>query len=269
METINLWENEIPFLNEEYQKNENNAGTPSITAHIIDDDKIHSAVVICPGGGYSHRAKHEGGSIAQWLNSKDINAFVVNYRVNPYTYPVPVCDVKRALRFIRHNAERFNINPRKMGLIGFSAGAHLAGLSVLDKNEYKHNDDIDSEKIDLYMMTLCYPVVSLCGNYSHRNSGIMLLGDKYEYYKENLSLERNIVPNMPPIFIWHTFDDKSVSVKNSLKLADALKKNGNKFELHIFSEGRHGLGLAKNAEGADQWRELYINWLKKINFINH
>lgn len=267
MKNIKLWENEIPFYNDKFQ-NEHNINTASIDAYIINDDKKHSAVVICPGGGYNHRANHEGKDIALWLNSLGISAFVVNYRVFPYTHPVEISDAKRAMRYVRFNADKFNIYDDKIGIIGFSAGAHLAGSVAehYDVTDYENIDEIDKITAKPDMLCLCYPVVSLCEDYSHKGSCENLLGENSDL-ASFLSLEKNVRDDMPPVFIWHTFEDKSVPVLNSIEMSKSLKEKDIKFELHIFPEGRHGLGLAENIEGVNKWPEMFANWLKRIEFI--
>lgn len=265
---IKLWENEIPYYNENFQ-NEHNEGTATIDAYVVDDGKKHSAVVICPGGGYNHRAKHEGEGIANWLNALGISAFVVNYRVSPYTHPVELIDAKRAIRYVRFNADKFNIYEDKIGIMGFSAGAHLAGCVAEHYDEFDSgltNDEIDKVNARPNMLCLCYPVVTLCESYGHKGSREFLLEDNTELIL-NLSLEKNVREDMPPTFIWHTFEDKSVPVINSLEMGKALKDKNIPFELHIFPEGKHGLGLAEDIDGANQWPEMFVNWLARIDFI--
>lgn len=267
MERINLWEDVIPYFNKKFQ-NEHNKDAATIDAYLTDNKKC-PAFIILPGGGYNHRANHEGADVALWLNSIGINAFVVNYRVAPYTHPVELTDAKRALRFIRYNSERFNVFPDKIGVIGFSAGAHLAGCVAehFDRFDYPPVDNIDMEDASPDVVCLCYPVVTLCEDYGHLGSRKYLLGENSEL-KITLSLEKNVREDMPPVFVWHTVEDKSVSVVNSLELCKSLKKSDIPFELHIFPNGRHGLGLAKEAAGADRWPAFFKDWLKRLDFIN-
>lgn len=274
MKNIKLWENKIPFYNEDFQTKDNE-NTATINAYTVDDGKKHSAVVICPGGGYTHRANHEGEGIALWLNSLGISAFVVNYRVNPYIHPVELTDAKRAMKYVRYNSDKFNIYADKIGIMGFSAGAHLAGcvaeyydkIDNIDNIDSNYNNDpIDNTSAKPDMLCLCYPVVTLCESYGHMGSRENLLGE-YADLSVRLSLEKNVREDMSPTFIWHTFEDKSVPVINSLELAKSLKENNIPFELHIFPEGRHGLGLAEDIEGTSQWSQLFVDWLKRTEFI--
>lgn len=268
MENFKLWEKEIPLYNEKFQ-NEHNEGAASVDAYMINDEKKHSAVVIFPGGGYNHRARHEGEDVAKWFNSIGINAFVVNYRVYPYVHPVEITDAKRAVRYIRFNADKLNVYADKIGIIGFSAGAHLAGCVAEHYDEFDADkaDEIDNVSAKPDMLCLCYPVVTLCESYGHIGSREYLLKESTNLILD-LSLEKNIRDDMPPVFMWHTFEDKSVPVINSIEMAKALKEKNIPFELHIFPEGKHGLGLAKEVKGADMWTGLFKSWLERTGFIN-
>ncbi len=266
MEKINLWENgEIPFFNEKYNIGEN-LTAPVITPYIIDDGKIHSCVIIVPGGGYTHRAEHEGAPIAKWLNARNISAFVVDYRIEPYSYPAPVVDVKRAVKYVRFHYEKFNINPEKIGIMGFSAGAHAACLATeySDEQEYSPKDETDKTSAKPNACILCYPVITMNDEFCHKGSKERISGENPGLYKK-LSCEKNVRGDMPPVFMWHTFEDKSVPVRNSLEMALALKEKNVPFELHIYPDGRHGLGIVKCAdiEGTNKWTESFENWLKR------
>ncbi len=262
---IKLWDN-IPLYNEAYD-NEDNKGCPSLDSYVIDDGQRHSCFIICPGGGYSHRADHEGGNIAQELNKIGISAFVLNYRVAPYVHPVELADAKRAVRYVRFYADKFNIDPDKIGIMGFSAGGHLACIEAeyYDKFELPEGDEIDRISARPNLLGLCYPVITAGKEISHSRSMDCLLGYKGEYI-EDMSCEDNIRQNMPPVFLWHTFEDKSVDCRNSLVMAEKLKENNIPFELHLFPDGRHGSDLASEIEGTKQWFALFANWLKRQGF---
>jgi len=266
MNKIKLWENDkIPFFNEEYHKGEN-LNTPAITPYIINDGKIHSCVTVVPGGGYTHRAEHEGEPVAKWLNERDISAFVVDYRIEPYSYPAPVIDVKRAIKYVRFNSGKFNINPEKIGIMGFSAGAHAAcaATEYFDEQEYEPTDETDKISAKPNACILCYPVISMSDEFCHQGSKERITGGDSSLYKK-LSCEKNVREDMPPVFMWHTFEDMSVPVRNSLEMALALKEKNVPFELHIYPKGRHGLGIVKCAdvEGTNKWTECFENWLKR------
>lgn len=271
MEKIKLWENgKIPFFNEDFQT-EANLNTSVITPFIVDDGKVHAGVVVVPGGGYTHRAEHEGEPIARWLNERGINAFVVDYRIEPYSYPVPMVDIKRAVKFVRFYAEKFMTYPDKIGIMGFSAGAHAACCSTefYDEEDYEPFDDIDKVSARPDICVLCYPVITMKDEFCHLGSKERILGGNLSLEKK-LSCEENVREDMPPVFLWHTFEDMSVPVRNSLEMAIALKAKEIPFELHIYPNGRHGLGIVKcvDVEGTNKWTECFENWLWRNGFCD-
>ena len=153
-----LWnENEIPLINKE-----NPVCLPSITPYIKEGAK--AAVIVCPGGGYGMKAPHEGNPIAEYLNDCGLSAFVLDYRVAPYRYPCELLDAKRAVRYVRYNAEKFGIDKDKIGICGFSAGGHLAGMTLTspenEASEYNVNDEIDKVSSKVNFAILCYPVIT-------------------------------------------------------------------------------------------------------------
>lgn len=263
MENIYLWDKDIPYYNSEFE-NEHNFNAPSITPFIIDDGKKHPCLLVCPGGGYTHRADHEGEGTAVWLNKHGINAFVLNYRVAPYKHPVPLTDAKRAMRYIKYNADKFNIDSDKVGIIGFSAGAHIAACvsEYFDEFDSKLNDEIDEVDAKPDVCVLCYPVISLSEYYAHKGSAMYLTGDD-KALAEKLSCEKNVREDMPPVFIWHTFEDASVPVLNSIRMAEALSEKNIDTELHLFQNGRHGSSIvkARDIKGTNIWPELLKKWL--------
>jgi len=262
---ILLWERDIPG----YDPNINNGEVPSLTPYLLENNKINSAIIVCPGGGYVKRAEHEGEPVALWLNSIGISSFVLNYRVAPYRYPYPILDVKRAIRLVRYNADKFHIDQERIGILGFSAGGHLACMSAVHFDDGNQDSGDPVEKIGSKpnILILCYPVISFLRFY-HRGSMISLLGeDSPEGLRGFLSGENCVTENTPPTFIWHTADDAGVPVENSILFAEALRKFNVPFELHIFQSGRHGLGLAKEDPYVSKWTELCENWLKRVQFI--
>ena len=262
--SIKLWDT-VPLYDAKIN-NEENEGCPSMDEYLVDSH-CRSAVVICPGGGYNHRSLMEGGHIAEALNKIGINAFVVNYRVAPYKHPVEINDAKRAMRYVRYNAEKYNIDSDKIGIMGFSAGAHLACTvtEYYDMFDLPQTDDIDMVSARPNLLCLCYPVISAGKAISHNGSFEDLLGDKTELIAD-MSCEDNIREDMPPVFIWHTFEDGSVDCRNSLVMATRLKEKNLPFELHLFPDGKHGVKLAEDIEGTNQWFGLYENWLKRQGF---
>lgn len=264
---VNVW-NGTPIGYKKEYDNEHNLDRPALEEFAIQDGKIHSCFLIFPGGGYDHMSDHEGANVAEELNKKGISAFVFYYRVAPYAHPTYIYDVKRAIRYIRYNAEKYNIDPEKIGVMGFSAGGHLASVLAehYDHYEYDAIDDIDSVSAKPNALGMCYPVVSITKPISHKRSSDNISGGD-ENVRQVLSAELSVRDDMPPTFIWHTFEDKSVDCRNSLEMAMALKEKECPFELHIFPKGKHGLDLAKGVEGTEQWFDLYVDWLKRIGFI--
>ena len=266
MYRINLWDKDVPHFNEEFT-NEHNANCPSLDCYICEGEETRPAVLIIPGGGYDHRADHEGGTIANEFVGNGYNAFVLNYRVAPYKHPVMLNDAQRAMRYIRYNSQKLRTDPYKIAALGFSAGGNLAGLlaEYYDKYDYEHRDEQDTVSAKPDALILCYAVSSNYDAYRHVKSAENLAGDDEEL-KRDLSLNLNIRDDMGPVFMWHTFEDGSVNCINSLRLATALKEHEIPVELHLFPHGRHGLGLATGMYGTDQWFYLMLRWLKGIGF---
>ena len=258
-----LWENGTPLFDEKIDQPET-----TITPYLVESDKPTGAVIVFPGGGYCIRADHEGEPVAKMFNEAGISAFVLNYRVKPYVYPAQLFDAQRAIRFVRHNAKKFNIDPEKIGVLGFSAGGHLAVMSMQQWDlGLTDGDEIDRESSRPNAAILCYPVVGLTVNGNGNvGSGKNLLGDRYDELAEKLSGQNCVKKEDPPAFIWHTAEDKTVHVHNSLNLALKLRENEIPFELHIFPHGEHGLGLAENDDTISQWASLACKWLKKMEF---
>ncbi len=232
--------------------------------------ETRGAVLVCPGGGYSGRAPHEGEPIAQKLNDAGIPAFVVQYRVAPNRHPAPIDDAMRAMRIIRSRAEEWNIDPEKIAILGFSAGGHLAGSVVV------HGEDADSSASDPLMKlsgranagVLCYPVLS-SGEFAHRGSFNNLLGtDASDEMLAFMSLEKQVDEKTPPCFLWSTSDDGAVPVQNSLLFAMGLRQHNIPFEMHVYPNGNHGLGLAEQADNPQikSWMPHCIHWLKQMGW---
>ena len=257
---MKLWSNQIPFYN-------NEAITPNeLTLYLLETDKPLPCVVIFPGGAYGGRAAHEGVDIARFFNTRGIHAAVVEYRVEPNRYPAPVADAQRAVRTIRANATAWGIAPNRIVTCGFSAGGHLAAAEMLLPDVYStsyEGDAIDREDLRPNGAILCYPVISVSEDFGHVGSGKNLLGDRYEQEKENFHLEKYITEQTPPVFLWHTSNDGSVNVKNSLIFGECLRDCGVQFEMHIFPNGKHGLGLAKAHADICKWAELAVDWIQK------
>ncbi len=259
-----LWKKEDTPLFDENIKDQD---IPSVIPYIKEGSK--TCIVICPGGGYAHKAfDHEGHQIGKWLNSVGISAFILDYRVNPYKHPVPVIDGKRALRYARYHASKYGYDKDKIGILGFSAGGHLAGSVATFKGDFGYEpiDETDKESSRPDFMILCYPVASLI-NHVNVGSRLNLLPDaSFEAAKE-LSLENNIDADTPPAFIWHTSGDKAVPVENSLILAMELSKNNIPFEIHTHKDGPHGIGLGADYPYSAFWTKECVNWLKAMGYL--
>lgn len=225
-------------------------------------------VVVCPGGGYSTRAKHEGEPVARWLNGLGMHAAVVEYRVWPWRYPAPQMDARQAIRLVRANAERWRVDPAKVGILGFSAGGHLATSTAT----LHARTDIDAPGSDTKIpgrpdaLVACYAVIS-ASERGHRWSFNRLIGEPFPpALVEFLSLERSVDKTTPPTFIWHTADDAAVPVDNAQLLSDALKRAEVPVELHIFPNGKHGLGLAEGTPCA-AWTARCADWFRGMGWI--
>lgn len=271
MENIKLWEKDMPLFDENI-KNEENKFAGTITPYLVDeeDDEIkkRGAMLLLPGGGYGF-CSDDGEKMARWLNFFGVNAFVLKYRVAPYKHPAPIIDAKRAIRYIRYNADKFNIDPNKVGVLGFSAGGHLAGCvaEFFDKFEQENKDEIDKICAKPDLAVLCYPVVSLCESYAHEGSANNLVGEDNEL-KKMLSLEKNVREDMPEMFLWHTLEDTAVNAINTLELGVALKNKNVPYSLHIFNKGAHGSVLAENIEETKQWSDCLKTLLKNKGFVD-
>jgi acetyl esterase/lipase len=242
--------------------------TPRLTPYVLTDQQPQSAIVICPGGGYTRRAEHEGAPVARWLNSLGIAAFVLDYRVAPYQHPWPLRDAQRALRSIRHHAQAWRIDPQRLGVLGFSAGGHLAATlgTQYDQGSPHADDPIERQSCRPTLMVLCYPVITF-GPYRHQGSMRSLLGDDPPPDLQRLlSIETQVTRQTPPAFIWHTADDASVPVQNSLLFAQALSDHQVPFELHVYPHGTHGAGLATHDPRLSSWPLLCATWLARLGF---
>jgi acetyl esterase/lipase len=226
-----------------------------------------TAIVITPGGGYSFVAiNHEGRQIANWLNSLGIAAFVVKYRVGPkYHHPIELGDAQRAVRLVRARAAEFRIQPDHVGIMGFSAGGHLAATVAthFDAGNPGASDPIDRVDCRPDFVILGYPVISFIGPYVHRGSVMSLLGDNPDpNVLKGLSDELQVTPQTPPTFLVTTGEDTTVPPENSMAFYQALRKAGVPAELHIFEKGGHGMGLTAAEPKHEVWRTLLEDWLR-------
>ena len=244
---------------------------PSLTIYLPAEDKATgAAVVIFPGGGYGHLAMdHEGHQIAQWLNSFGVAGFIVKYRHSRsgagYGHPAPLQDAQRAIRTVRSGAKKWNVDPNRIGIIGFSAGGHLASSAGTHfQNRYSEaKDEIDRTGCRPDFMILMYPVVSFTESFTHKGSRRNLLGENPDAeLVENLSNEKQVTPETPPTFLVHANDDKPVPPENSIAFYLALKKANVPAEMHICEEGGHGFGPGAGKGAVSSWMLRCSDWMR-------
>ncbi|MBI3879906.1 MAG: alpha/beta hydrolase [Verrucomicrobia bacterium] len=247
---------------------------PTLTAYLAPSGKATgAAIVICPGGGYGGLAPHEGYQYALFLNELGITGFVLKYRLGPggYHHPAMMNDVNRAIRYVRANAAKWKLDANKIGVMGSSAGGHLASTAITHFGAGDANAADPIEKVSSRpdLGILCYPVISM-GEFTHSGSKKNLLGENPDpKLVELMSNEKQVTKDTPPTFIFHTFEDKGVKVENALMFADALRKNGVPFSLHIYPNGPHGIGLGGAQWDPDHrhpWTTQLAVWLKEQNF---
>ena len=239
---------------------------PILTPYLPAQNPTHTAIVVCPGGGYAMLAiDKEGTQIAHWLNARGVAAFVLTYRYGPrYHHPIPLLDAQRAIRCVRTHASQDSIDPDRIGIMGFSAGGHLASTAGthFDNGNPDATDPIERAGSRPDFMVLAYPVISMEPGITHNGSLHNLLGEDPNPVLENeLSNETQVTPQTPPTFLFSTTNDETVPVMNSVLFYEALLRSGVPAELHIFEQGHHGSGLAQNNPQSRMWPILLQNWL--------
>jgi len=241
---------------------------PTLTMQAADPAvATGAAMVILPGGGYGGLAGHEGKGYADWLVTNGVTCFVLKYRLGSagYRHPIMLQDAARAVRVVRARAAEFKIDPKRVGIIGSSAGGHLAStlLTHFDAGQAEAADPIDRQSSRPDLGILCYPVITMGPN-THQGSKNNLLGkDPSPELVKLLSNEMQVTKDTPPCFLWHTVEDKAVKVENSLEFAAALQRAGVPFDLHVYQKGAHGLGLGKN----HPWAADCLFWLREQKFV--
>lgn len=263
LHTIRLWDGAAPGALGDKEEDR-----PTLTVYEPFDAKEPTpAVIVMPGGGYGWLAtNHEGRQVANWLNGMGITAFVLRYRVGPkYHHPVELGDAQRAIRMVRSRAEEFHVLPDKIGILGFSAGGHLASTAEthFDAGNANSMDPIDRVSSRPDFVVLCYPVISFVAEYAHRGSWENLLGrDANLEMRHSLSNEMQVKKETPPTFLWSSSTDTVVPPENSVAFYLALHKVGVPAELHIFAEAPHGVGLDLQDPSVGEWGSLLRNWLR-------
>lgn len=246
---------------------------PELRVYLPNAPKATGAgVVVCPGGGYAvHATDHEGHQVAKWLNTIGVAAFVLKYRLGRrYKHPAPLQDAQRAMRYVRANAKDLGIDPDRVGIMGFSAGGHLASTLAthFDAGDPDSDDPIKRQSCRPNFAILCYPVISFTAEFSHKGSANNLLGKNPDRnLLEDLSNEKKVNADTPPTFLFHTGEDTGVPVENSLAFYRALRKAKVPAELHVFEKGPHGVGLAPGRPPLASWNTLLGNWLKSSGFL--
>lgn len=248
--------------------------TPDLAAYL--PAKRHAtgeAVIVCPGGGYGGLAYDwEGTDVARWLSSRGIAAFVLKYRLpvsksNVTPHLSPLMDAKRAMRIVKANAAKWNINQNRIGIMGFSAGGHLAStlLTHFDEGNKASTDSIEQQSSRPDFGILIYPVISMTKPIMHAGSRNNLIGEHPDTALANYySSELQVSKNTPPTFLLHAMDDDAVPVENSLLFFQAMKDKGVSGELHVYPRGGHGFALAIGKGALEGWTDLCVAWIREL-----
>jgi acetyl esterase/lipase len=268
-EVIPLWPNGAPGA-----LGSSTNDIPTLTPYLPDaTNATGAALLICPGGGYAHLAPHEGNDYALWLNQHGVTCFVLKYRLGSsgYHHPAMLNDAARAVRLVRAHASDWNIDPHRVGIMGSSAGGHLAAtlLTHFDAGDTNASDVVERQSSRPDLGILCYAVISM-GEFTHQGSKQNLLGkNPSPELVKLLSNELQVTTNTPPCFLWTTFEDKTVPMENTMLFAEALRKNQVPFALHIYQKGGHGMGLKDKPPFANPhpWANDCLFWLKEENFV--
>lgn len=269
-EKVALWPGPAPLSH-----GTSDADVPFMLVHRVPADRsCGAAFVICPGGGYGRLAtEHEGTHVARWCNGLGMTAFVLHYRVGTagYHHPAQLLDVQRAVRHLRAHADRYGIDPGRIGVIGFSAGGHLASMAATLFDERPAGttaDAVDSASARPDVAVLAYPVISLVEPYAHKGSRDNLLGpEPAPDLARALSTDRRVTEATPPTFLFQTDSDQSVPAENATSFYLACRRHKVPAELHAFEHGPHGLGLALGDPELSHWAEHLAAWLRDRGFL--
>jgi acetyl esterase/lipase len=244
---------------------------PRLDIYLTDTPSPCGAVVVFPGGGYTHRASHEAEPVARTFSERGMHAFVVQYRVAPHLPLVAFLDAARGMRLVRSRAAEWRVKPDRIAACGFSAGGHLTGLLGVhfDAGDSRASDPVERVSNRPDALVLCYAWLS--AKYLKPEEDV-LFSERWGQDTPNwVSVECHVSPETPPAFLWHTFEDTRVTVEHSLLVAGALYENGVPFELHVYEKGRHGMGLAKDDPEKDDphvatWADLCAQWLEGMGW---
>ena len=270
IQTIRLWPGEAPRA-----KGTACEDTPTLT--VFDPQQGHEnglAVVVLPGGSYAHLAANlEGRQVADWFTSRGFRAFILSYRLssNGYLLPVPLLDARRAVQMVRARASDYHVDPRRIVMIGFSAGGHLAALAATQpvEGDPKALDPIEREPSRPDYLVLGYPWIGAISRDTSHLSYCKLFHvmDQCEALRKEYSPDLFVSAKTPPTFWYHTADDQTVPVEQGLRFYEALIKAGVPAEAHIFAHGPHGSGLGKGDPSMSQWPGLLETWLRAQGLV--
>ena len=270
---IRLWEGDAPGATGKEPKD-----IPTLTPYLPSADKTSgTAIVVCPGGGYGGLAGHEGEGYAKWLADNGISAFVLKYRLGSagYRHPVMLNDVSRAIRLVRSRAAEWKLDTKRVGVMGSSAGGHLASTAVthFDAGKADSDDAVEKQSSRPDFGVLCYAVISMEDGVTHSGSKANLLGKNPDpKLVELLSNEKQVTKQTPPCFVWSTGDDKAVPVTNSLRFVTALQQNGIAYDFHVYQKGPHGIGLSEGRNGVPAndvhpWGKDLLYWMRQNEWL--
>ena len=261
MDKVFLWHDDVQAAG--------SGASPSINPFLLDDGKIHPAVLVIPGGGYGCVCERtEGTPIACKFNELGFHAFVLDYRVSPNRWPQPQQDAMRAMKLIRANAEKWNVDPEWVATCGFSAGAHLAGsLGILcDRVDASAGDEADAFSHLPDVMILCYGVLSFAP-WSHQGTRKNLIGEVSDEEAALYSLPENVTEATPPAFLMHTVCDKTVPFRNSMEFASAMAAKERPCELALNYWGTHGMLLGQNTLDVSEWPRQAVNFIMSLKAL--
>jgi acetyl esterase/lipase len=244
-----------------------NVHQPTLTCYAAPAARATgAAVIICPGGGYGILAwEKEGVEPAKWFNSLGMTAFVLKYRLVEYGQPAPLRDVLRALRLVRSRAAEYGVKPDRIGVMGFSAGGHLAACAgtLYDLPDGRTGAALDAVSARPDFLLLIYPVITMKDPYTHAGSRRNLLGPTpTPELIERYSTDLQVTKSTPPAFLLTTFEDHTVPAENSLGFFEALHRAGVPAELHAYEKGPHGFGLRPGSGPVSEWPKLCGQWLR-------
>ena len=277
--TFDLWPEGVPGLRPEappeteHDHRVANVSQPTLTWYPAPADiATGTAVIVCPGGGYAWLSmEKEGSSPAHWLNGLGVSAFMLKYRVAPYEHPAELRDVLRAVRLVRSRAAEFGIRPDRLGVMGFSAGGHLASCAgtLYDAPEGRTGAALDAVSARPDFLVLIYPVITMREPFAHAGSRRNLLGpNPTEEQLHHLSTDEQVTQDTPPTFLVETTADRTVPVENSLRFYEALRRAGVAgAEMHLYEQGPHGFGLRPGFGAASEWPHLCELWLRQHGWL--